>query len=63
MTRQVLTAAEVAQMLGVSKDYIYDACARDELPHVRLGRSIRFRRESIEQWLREQEQGAAAERS
>ena len=40
-TRQlVLSVAEAAAMLGISKDLAYDLIARGELPSLRLGRRI-----------------------
>jgi excisionase family DNA binding protein len=32
--------AEVADLLGISKDLVYDLVARGELPSLRLGRRI-----------------------
>ena len=37
-TKLVLSIAEVAEVLGVSDDLIYELTARSELPCVRLGR-------------------------
>lgn len=36
----VLSVAEVADLLGISKDLVYDLVARGELPSLRLGRRI-----------------------
>jgi excisionase family DNA binding protein len=57
MTRELLTAEEVAEMLGMSCDWTYDQVRRGRIPVVRLGRRYRFRREAIEDWLREMESG------
>lgn len=38
--RMTLTVAEVAELLGVGRQTVYDACARGELRHVRLGSRI-----------------------
>jgi excisionase family DNA binding protein len=53
----LLTAAEVASVLRVTQDWVYAASRRDGLPHVRLGRYVRFRRSAIEQWLDEVQRG------
>ena len=36
--RLVLTIAEAAQVLGISRAFAYELCARGELPVIRLGR-------------------------
>lgn len=58
MNAQLLTAEDVADMLGIGKDWIYAEVRANRIPHVRLGRYVRFRAESIEQWIRELERGA-----
>ena len=37
------------------KDYVWSLCRDGEIPHVRFGRHLRFRRQAIEEWLRERE--------
>lgn len=32
-------------------DWVYREVRAGRLPHIRLGRAVRFRRESIEAWL------------
>jgi excisionase family DNA binding protein len=54
--RVLLTAEEVAEMLGMGVDWIYEQARRGRIPVVRLGRYLRFRRESIEKWLDENEE-------
>ena len=58
MAEPLLDAPQVAEILGMRVDFIYSLARRGEIPHLRLGRSLRFRRESIDTWLRDQEQGA-----
>jgi excisionase family DNA binding protein len=53
--KKLLTADEVAELLGVKRSWVYAASARKELPTVTLGRYRRYRRESIERWIEEQE--------
>lgn len=46
-----MTPRQAAAYLGVGVDTIYEACATDELKHVKLGyRTIRVRREWIDVW-------------
>jgi excisionase family DNA binding protein len=51
----LLTAQEVADRLGVSKDWVWAQARAATIPHVRLGRYRRFRAEAIEAWIVELE--------
>ncbi|WP_223662895.1 helix-turn-helix domain-containing protein [Pseudobacillus badius] len=53
--RQTMTAQETADYLGVSKDLVYNMVKTGELPAVRIGRRILFRREALERWMQMQE--------
>lgn len=53
--KALLTAEDVAALLGMGTDWIYTQVRADRIPHVRLGRYVRFRAESIEQWIVELE--------
>ena len=55
---ELLTADEVAAMLRVTRAWVYSETRRGVLPHVRLGRYVRYRRDALETWVREIEQGA-----
>jgi excisionase family DNA binding protein len=50
MTR-LLTADEVAERLGVTKDWVWAQARAGRIPHVQLGRYRRFREEALEDWL------------
>jgi len=39
---------------GVSKDWIYKRTAGNEIPFVKVGRMIKFRRSDIDRWLAKQ---------
>jgi excisionase family DNA binding protein len=54
---ELLEAQEVADMLGMSKDWIYAEVRAGRMPHVRRGRYVRFRRQAIEDWLAANERG------
>ena len=56
----LLTAAEVARMLRVTPAWVYAATRRGSVPHVRLGRYVRYRRGAILDWLAESEHPVAA---
>jgi excisionase family DNA binding protein len=46
-----LTADEVAEHLGYSVRTIYDKVQRNEIPHQRIGRTLRFRRGEVDAWV------------
>lgn len=48
---RLLTAAEVGELLQVRSSWVLDAARRNAIPHIRLGRYVRFRRADIEEWL------------
>jgi excisionase family DNA binding protein len=47
----ILTASEAADLLKVSTATITRLCQRGELPHVKVGRQLRFRREWLDTYL------------
>jgi excisionase family DNA binding protein len=59
---KLLTASEVAAMLQVSRQFVYEHAIRSEprIPCIRLGAAVRFRRESIEQFIRALEEESSA---
>lgn len=48
---RLLTADQVAGLLGVTKSWVYEQTRRQRMPHVRLGRYVRFRRDTLDDWL------------
>jgi excisionase family DNA binding protein len=52
----LLKPVEVADLLGVSRSWVYDAASDGRLPAVRLGAAdgpLRFVAEDVERWLQE----------
>jgi putative molybdopterin biosynthesis protein len=47
----VYKAQEVARLLQVSKNSVYELCKRGQLRHVRLGGAIRIPRSAVEELL------------
>jgi excisionase family DNA binding protein len=45
------TPTTLADWLQLTKDYVYDQVQANQIPYHRFGRSLRFRRSEIEQWL------------
>ncbi len=58
----LLTAGEVAALLGVPQTWVYEQSRAGRIPTVTLGRYRRYRREAIEAWLVELETVAAGAR-
>ncbi len=58
MTDRLLIAAEVAELLAVPVRFVREQTRAGRIPHVRIGlRYVRYRREAIEEWVRENEAG------
>ena len=55
MTGSLLTAAEIAELLGVPTSWVYQQSRTGRIPTVTLGRYRRYRRETIEAWIEELE--------
>jgi excisionase family DNA binding protein len=55
--KTLLTADEVAERLRVTKCWIYSEVRAGRLPHVRLGRYVRFRAPAIDAWIEQIERG------
>lgn len=55
---RLLTAEEVAQLLGVTPAWVYERSRAGRIPTVTLGRYRRYRREAIDRWIQELERGA-----
>lgn len=49
--REVMSTVEVAAFLGVDRDTVYDAAARGEIPHRRIGKRLLFSRSQLVSWL------------
>lgn len=47
----VLDVPAVARLLRVGRNTIYALVARDQIPHRRLGKAIRFSRAAVMSWL------------
>lgn len=51
MTGQLLTASEVADLLGVPVSWVYEQSRQGRIPTVTLGRYRRYRRCAIDAWI------------
>jgi excisionase family DNA binding protein len=62
MSTRLLTAAEVAERLGVPRSWVYEQSRRGLIPTVALGRYRRFRAEAIAAFVERLERDAASRR-
>jgi excisionase family DNA binding protein len=51
LERQLLTAREVAELLRLPGSTVYELARTERLPHLRIGRAMRFSREDLETYL------------
>lgn len=49
---RLVTARTVAERLGISQHRVYELARTGDLPHVRLGRSMRFDPAAIESFIK-----------
>ncbi len=48
---ELLTAAGVGELLRMSPAWVYEETRRRRIPHVCLGRYVRYRRSAVENWI------------
>ncbi|MGG4085193.1 helix-turn-helix domain-containing protein [Bacillus velezensis] len=58
MQRTALSPQETAVFLGVHKETIYSMVRNNQIPHFRVGRKIFFRVDSLNAWIKEQEENS-----
>jgi excisionase family DNA binding protein len=51
MEREFLTINEVSEYFGIKKSTLYFHVENGDIPHYRIGRLIRFRKQDIDQWM------------
>lgn len=51
MASRLLSADEVADKLGMAKEWVWEQSRRGYIPAIRLGRYYRYREDSIDAWL------------
>jgi len=58
---ETMTAKTAAEFLGLSEWSVYDLVRRRIVPHVRVGRRVLFRKQTLLEWLSEQEEASVGE--
>lgn len=56
-TAQLLTAEEAAELLAVPKTWVLSEARADRIPHLRLGRYVRFEAAALETWWTQRRRG------
>lgn len=52
MNPEVMTAEQVAEYLQINKQTVYRRARAGEIPSIRIGKVLRFKKEVIDGWLR-----------
>lgn len=47
----LMTVKEVAEYLGLAEGTIYQKVSKGQIPYVKLGRNVRFRKDDIDEWV------------
>jgi len=48
---KLLTTQEIAEVLGVKPSTIYQYTHQGYIPHVKIGKFVRFREKDVERWV------------
>lgn len=48
---RLLTASEVAQMLQVTRNRVYELARSGRIPCVHIGRQVRFEESALREWM------------
>lgn len=51
--KTIIRAAEAADMLGISMSTLYKWSMRRNIPHMKKGKLLFFKREELEEWLQD----------
>lgn len=62
LTEPLLDANEAARLLHVPRSTLYELVRSRGLPHVRVGRGLRFTREDLSAWITDNSYGRGARR-
>ena len=56
MDHDYLGVKEIAQYLGLRESFVYVLIESGRIPHYRVGRLVRFKKEDIDRWMEEHRQ-------
>jgi excisionase family DNA binding protein len=61
MVAPLLNAEQAAALLNVPKSWVLAEARADRIPHIRLGRYVRFDADELERWWRARTRGPKRE--
>jgi excisionase family DNA binding protein len=50
--KELLSTTETAEFLGISKNTLYEWIIQKKIPHFKVGRLVKFKKEDLETWLK-----------
>jgi excisionase family DNA binding protein len=59
MTESLLTAEQAGAILGVEASWVLQKAREGRIPHVRLGRYVRFEEDALRVWITQKRCGPA----
>jgi len=54
--KQLLDTTETSEFLGISKNTLYEWIIQRKIPHLKVGRLVKFKKEDLEAWLKKRTQ-------
>lgn len=54
LPKLLLTAAQAAEALGIGRSKLWSLTAGGEIPHLRIGRSVRYSVDGLREWIEQQ---------
>jgi len=54
--KQLLSTSEASEFLGIKKNTLYEWIIQKKIPHIKVGRLVKFKREDLEAWLKRRTQ-------
>jgi excisionase family DNA binding protein len=54
---RILSAKEVADMLNMDINLLYTKCRNNEMPNFKMGKSLRFKKTEVLEWVKKQRKG------
>ncbi|MBN1621438.1 MAG: excisionase family DNA-binding protein [Endomicrobiales bacterium] len=53
MKQNYIDIIELSKYLSIKKSTIYDLVYKKSIPYIKIGRLLRFNRETIDQWIKQ----------
>jgi len=60
--KDIFNLVELSKYLMISRSTLYKMTETDRIPHFKVGRQIRFSKETIDRWIRSQEEKSTRKR-